>query len=123
PPPAQRQRPGTVGGGGHGPCLRRPAEGKALMADEKDEKVRPKAEGKVGARRASPAKTEEDVGARRASPAARTPRKKAEPEEEGPLSVPAYDANGERSGRVRLPEAVFGQQPNMAVMHQAYVRQ
>jgi large subunit ribosomal protein L4 len=37
--------------------------------------------------------------------------------------VPAYDANGERSGRVRLPESVFGQQPNMAVMHQAYVRQ
>jgi large subunit ribosomal protein L4 len=37
--------------------------------------------------------------------------------------VPAFDANGERSGRARLPESVFGQEPNMAVMHQAYVRQ
>jgi Ribosomal protein L4/L1 family len=53
----------------------------------------------------------------------RAPRKKAEDADEGPLSVPAYDANGERSGRAQLPESVFGQEPNMAVMHQAYLRQ
>ena len=49
--------------------------------------------------------------------------RKAEEADEGPLSVPAYDANGERSGRTRLPESVFGQEPNLPVMHQAYVRQ
>lgn len=59
----------------------------------------------------------------------RAPRAKAteteeEPEkDEGPLSVPVYDAGGERSGRFALPASVFGQQPNGAVMHQAYVRQ
>jgi large subunit ribosomal protein L4 len=77
-------------------------------------------EAPVRARRASAS-----GGAERAAttPARRAPRKKAEDADEGPLSVPAYDANGERSGRARLPESVFGQEPNMAVMHQAYVRQ
>ncbi|MBO0686109.1 MAG: 50S ribosomal protein L4 [Candidatus Dormibacteraeota bacterium] len=37
--------------------------------------------------------------------------------------MPTYDANGDRSGRFQLPESVFGQAPNQAVMHQAYVRQ
>jgi large subunit ribosomal protein L4 len=51
-------------------------------------------------------------------------RKKAAAEEDaGPLSVPAYDPNGDRSGRFDLPESIFGQEPHEAVMHQAYVRQ
>jgi large subunit ribosomal protein L4 len=37
--------------------------------------------------------------------------------------VSAYDTTGIRSGETELPEAVFGQTPNMAVMHQAFVRQ
>jgi large subunit ribosomal protein L4 len=40
-----------------------------------------------------------------------------------PLTVSAYDATGIRSGETELPESVFGQTPNMGVMHQAYVRQ
>jgi large subunit ribosomal protein L4 len=40
-----------------------------------------------------------------------------------PLTVSAYDATGIRSGETDLPEAVFGQTPNMGVMHQAFVRQ
>jgi large subunit ribosomal protein L4 len=40
-----------------------------------------------------------------------------------PLTVSAYDTTGIRSGETELPEAVFGQTPNMAVMHQAFVRQ
>ena len=53
--------------------------------------------------------------------------KKTEPEtteeQTSPLTVSAYDATGIRSGETDLPEAVFGQTPNMGVMHQAYVRQ
>jgi large subunit ribosomal protein L4 len=37
--------------------------------------------------------------------------------------VTSYDATGVRSGELELPGSVFGQTPNMAVMHQAYVRQ
>jgi large subunit ribosomal protein L4 len=40
-----------------------------------------------------------------------------------PLTVSAYDATAIRTGETDLPEAVFGQAPNMGVMHQAYVRQ
>jgi len=39
------------------------------------------------------------------------------------LRVSAYDSQGMRAGEAELPESVFGQRPNMAVMHQAYVRQ
>jgi large subunit ribosomal protein L4 len=45
------------------------------------------------------------------------------PSEGSPLTVSEYDATGIRSGETELPEAVFGQTPHMAVMHQAYVRQ
>ena len=38
-------------------------------------------------------------------------------------TVDVYDATGARSGELELPDAVFGTAPNMAVMHQAYVRQ
>jgi large subunit ribosomal protein L4 len=40
-----------------------------------------------------------------------------------PSRVTHYDAGGIRSGEIDLPEAVFGQTPHPAVMHQAYVRQ
>jgi large subunit ribosomal protein L4 len=43
--------------------------------------------------------------------------------EQSPLTVSAYDAAGIRSGETELPESVFGQQPHMAAMHQAFVRQ
>lgn len=44
-------------------------------------------------------------------------------EPSSPLTVSSYDHEGVRSGELELPSAVFGQTPNMAVMHQAYVRQ
>ncbi|GAC1614731.1 MAG: hypothetical protein NVS9B1_24350 [Candidatus Dormibacteraceae bacterium] len=49
----------------------------------------------------------------------------AKPEKKGdsPLDVIVYDAKGGHSGELRLPEAIFGQEPNMAVMHQALQRQ
>ena len=40
-----------------------------------------------------------------------------------PLTVAAYSAGGQKSGDVELPESIFGEEPNQAVMHQAYVRQ
>ena len=57
-------------------------------------------------------------------PAAKPRAKKAAPEvEASPLNVSSFDAQGERSGEIRLPESVFGQEPNGSVMHQAYLRQ
>jgi large subunit ribosomal protein L4 len=38
-------------------------------------------------------------------------------------TVSSYDGAGTRTGEAELPETVFGQEPNMAVMHQAYLRQ
>jgi large subunit ribosomal protein L4 len=53
-----------------------------------------------------------------------TRRKKAEEATEAkPLQVPFFDALGERNGDVDLPEAIFAEQPNVPVMHQAYLRQ
>src|SRR5215467_11139795 len=40
-----------------------------------------------------------------------------------PLTVSTYDATAIRTGETDLPESLFGQTPNMGVMHQAYVRQ
>lgn len=40
-----------------------------------------------------------------------------------PLQVPFFDALGERNGEVELPRAIFAEQPNAPVMHQAFVRQ
>ena len=39
------------------------------------------------------------------------------------LVAEVYDANGRQSAEVDLPAGVFGVEPNMAVMHQAYLRQ
>ena len=55
------------------------------------------------------------------------PTRKTEPAEEttqtSTLTVSTYDATAIRTGETELPAAVFGQTPNMGVMHQAYVRQ
>ncbi len=40
-----------------------------------------------------------------------------------PLHVPYFDAAGEQQGEVALPKTIFAERPNVAVMHQAYVRQ
>ncbi len=50
-------------------------------------------------------------------------KKLAALEESSPLTVTGFDAMGVRGGQVKLPESIFGETPNMAVMHQAYVRQ
>jgi len=42
---------------------------------------------------------------------------------DSPLDVRVYDGAGEQSGELRLPESIFGQAPNMGVMHQALQRQ
>jgi large subunit ribosomal protein L4 len=42
---------------------------------------------------------------------------------DSPLDVLVYDGTGEHSGELHLPEAIFGQEPNMGVMHQALQRQ
>jgi large subunit ribosomal protein L4 len=55
--------------------------------------------------------------------AARAPRKAAVKKGDSPLDVVVFDSKGEQSGELRLPEAIFGQEPNMGVMHQALQRQ
>jgi large subunit ribosomal protein L4 len=42
---------------------------------------------------------------------------------DSPLDVLVYNGAGEHSGELHLPEAIFGQEPNMGVMHQALQRQ
>jgi large subunit ribosomal protein L4 len=70
----------------------------------------------------SPAKSPAKAPAKKT--AAKPRDKKAAPEiEASPLNVSSFDAHGERSGEIRLPESVFGQEPNNSVMHQAYLRQ
>ncbi|MDQ6773639.1 MAG: 50S ribosomal protein L4 [Candidatus Dormibacteraeota bacterium] len=68
----------------------------------------------------------EAVKPARRSPARAAAEKRAAAgaeESEDPLDVATFDGNGERSGRFTLPASVFGQEPHMAAMHQAYVRQ
>ena len=50
-------------------------------------------------------------------------KKASEAKEPKPLQVPFFDALGERNGEVDLPEAIFSEEPNVPVMHQAYLRQ
>ena len=58
------------------------------------------------------------------APKKRTTRAKAAAAAEAsPLTVNSFTAAGKASGDVQLPESIFGQTPNQAVMHQAYVRQ
>ena len=56
----------------------------------------------------------------------KTPRKRAAAKAEklhDPLHVPYFDASGEQQGEVALPKTIFAEHPNVAVMHQAYLRQ
>jgi large subunit ribosomal protein L4 len=52
-----------------------------------------------------------------------TAPRKAKETETDPLQVPFFSATGERTGEVQLPRAIFAEEPNAPVMHQAYVRQ
>ena len=59
-------------------------------------------------------------------PKPKAPRKRAAAKVEkqhDPLHVPYFDAAGEQQGEVALPKTIFAERPNVAVMHQAYVRQ
>jgi large subunit ribosomal protein L4 len=48
---------------------------------------------------------------------------KAEKEEKDHLHAPLFDSAGEAKGDIELPRVIFAEKPNMAVMHQAYLRQ
>lgn len=61
----------------------------------------------------------EKPAAKKAAPKTAAPKKKGD----SPLDVLVYDAKGEQSGELRLPAAIFGQEPNTGVMHQALQRQ
>ncbi|TMD55299.1 MAG: 50S ribosomal protein L4 [Chloroflexi bacterium] len=62
--------------------------------------------------------------ARKSVPAAKKPvRKTTAKKGESPLDVLVYDSKGEQSGELKLPAAIFGQAPNVGVMHQALQRQ
>lgn len=39
------------------------------------------------------------------------------------MQVPVYDVTGQETGQIELADSVFGIEPNVSVMHQAYVRQ
>ena len=107
------------------------------MADETEETSTPK---KPVARKAATAKapakvvdktTAKSIVAGKAAKAEAKPRTKAaKPERkaavkkgDSPLDVLVYSGAGEHSGELHLPEAIFGQEPNMGVMHQALQRQ
>jgi large subunit ribosomal protein L4 len=47
-------------------------------------------------------------------------KKKAESDH---LHAPLFDSDGESKGDIELPRVIFAEKPNMAVMHQAYLRQ
>jgi large subunit ribosomal protein L4 len=70
----------------------------------------------------SPAKSPVKATAAKA-PARKAAAKPAAEADRSPLEVSSYSAAGKKGDDVRLPEAVFGETPNRAVMHQAYVRQ
>ena len=107
------------------------------MADETEETSTPK---KPVARKAATAKapakavdktTAKSIVAGKAARAEAKPRTKAaKPERkaavekgDSPLDVLVYSGAGGHSGELHLPEAIFGQEPNMGVMHQALQRQ
>ena len=51
------------------------------------------------------------------------PKKPTAKKGDSPLDVLVYDSKGEQSGELKLPAAIFGQEPNLGVMHQALQRQ
>ena len=50
-------------------------------------------------------------------------KRKEKEADEDPLQVLMFDSAGASQGHVKLPELIFGEEPNAPVMHQAYVRQ
>jgi large subunit ribosomal protein L4 len=60
-----------------------------------------------------------------AAPAAKkaAPKKITAKKGDSPLDVLVFDSKGEQSGELKLPAAIFGQAPNVGVMHQALQRQ
>jgi large subunit ribosomal protein L4 len=56
-------------------------------------------------------------------PATARPTAKKKAAEADHLHAPFFDSAGERKGDVELPRVIFAETPNVAVMHQAYVRQ
>jgi len=81
------------------------------MADEEDQETAEATETSV----ATETKTKPRASRKRA-PA------KAEKQRD-PLHVPLFDAAGEEQGEFALPKTIFAERPNVAVMHQAYLRQ
>ena len=77
------------------------------MAEETEEETTPKAE----------------TAEKAAKPARKKSAAKAEKKEHDPLQVPYFDGAGEQQGELTLPKVIFAEHPNVAVMHQAYVRQ
>ena len=75
------------------------------------------------------AKARSAAASKAARPAARassrkTPRQaRKSAEAKDHLTVPLFDAAGASKGDFALSEAIFAEEPNMAVMHQAFVRQ
>ena len=59
---------------------------------------------------------------KKAAPAAAR-KKAAAKAETDHLQAPFFDSAGERQGEFALPRLIFSEEPNMAVMHQAYLRQ
>ena len=53
----------------------------------------------------------------------RATAKKREKDEVDHLHAPLFDSAGAAKGDVELPRAIFAETPNVAVMHQAYLRQ
>jgi large subunit ribosomal protein L4 len=56
-------------------------------------------------------------------PGKKRSNEKGDAVDEKAITVNVFDVRGARSGELELPRAVFGSVPNMAVMHQAYLRQ
>lgn len=105
-----------------------------------DEEVKKPAAKRAVARKPVPVKasakavdnvTAKSIVAGKAEKAAAKPRAKADKparkavakKGDSPLDVLVYDGTGEQTGELHLPEAIFGQAPNMGVMHQALQRQ
>ena len=105
----------------------------ALAPEKRSKPVKPKAASKpapraaaIKAPKAADKTTPKSVVAGRAAAkpkAAKAPRTVPVKKGDSPLDVLVYDNVGKHSGELKLPEAIFGQEPNMGVMHQALQRQ
>ncbi|HVC99626.1 MAG TPA: 50S ribosomal protein L4 [Candidatus Dormibacteraeota bacterium] len=89
--------------------------------DEEPKKPVRKAAAKPVAKAA--AKPAARAAARPAPKAEKPARRATVRKSDSPLDVQVYDSKGAEAGELRLPESIFGQAPNMGVMHQALQRQ